>query len=212
MHVARCLSRAFVCTTARACLRAARCRRSSCASAAPCACQRSVPGCRGLRREPVVSAMFRLSFACCCARILAAQPGQQQQQQGDLAADVGKAIADIAGRVALEDGYGEEFAAAFAPGARSLRAQRSPSDAVAFAGAEGSTAGHLVTLRPPAETTDDALRAISALEAAGSSKRAAAKESHASALQRVLEAEGRETNKILAAELARSMAAAAGQA
>ena len=142
--------------------------------------------------------MFRLSFACCCARVLAAQQGRQQ----DLAADLGAAIADIAGRVALEDGYSEAFAAAFHPSGRSLRAARAPRDAVAFAWTNGGAAQHVVMLHSPSETTDDALGSISALEAVGESKRAAALETYTSAWPRLLDAEGRETHKIFVAELA----------
>ena len=137
-------------------------------------------------------------FACCCARVLAAQQGRQQ----DLAADLGAAIADIAGRVALEDGYSEAFAAAFHPSGRSLRAARAPRDAVAFAGTNGGAAQHVVMLHSPSETTDDALGSISALEAVGGSKRAAALESYSSAWPQLLDAEGRETHNIFVAELA----------
>ena len=151
--------------------------------------------------------MFRLSFACCCARVLAAQQGRQQ----DLAADLGTAIADIAGRVALEDGYSEAFAAAFHPSDRSLRAARAPRDAVAFAGANGGAAQH-VMLHSHSETTDDALASISELEAVGESKRAVALESYTSAWPRLLDAEGRETHKIVVAELAPLLAIDARQA
>jgi hypothetical protein len=144
------------------------------------------------------AAMPLLFVACCCAGVLAAPQGQQH----DLAADLGKAIADIAGRVALEDGYGEEFAAAFRPSGHSLRAGHAPSDAVAFAGADGGAAQRLVLLHSPAETTDAALRSISTLEAAREPKRAAALESYTSALPRLLDAEARETRNIFVAELA----------
>ena len=144
------------------------------------------------------AAMPLLFVACCCAGVLAAPQGQQH----DLAADLGKAIADIAGRVALEDGYGEEFAAAFRPSGHSLRAGHAPSDAVAFAGADGGAAQRLVMLHSPAETTDAALRSISTLEAAREPKRAAALESYTSALPRLLDAEARETRNIFVAELA----------
>ena len=152
--------------------------------------------------------MARLFVACCCAGVLATREAQQH----DLATDLSKAIADIAGRVALDDGYGEEFAAAFRPSGHNLRAGQAPSNAIAFAGADVGTAQRLVTLHSPAETTQDTLRSISTLEAAQETQRAAALESYTSALPKLLHAEARETHNIFQAELAPLLAIKAQQA
>ena len=156
-----------------------------------------------LRQLPccVSIAMVRSSFVACFVWVAAA--AQDQHRGGDLAAELGKVIAEIAGKVALEDGYGDEFAAAFSHGQRAGSTHGSaPDGAVAFADVRGVEAGHTLTLRPPQETTEDVARSISALAATDASTRDAAKTSYAEAWQRMLDAEARAVQRIVKTELA----------
>ena len=108
--------------------------------------------------------------------------------QGDLASQLRGSIASIAQRVALEDGYGEEFAKAFSPSKAGELTEHS-ARASAFVNLNGNGAKDVVTLRPPEETTDDIANAVASLEAAGTSARASGKKTYSATWQRMLEAE-----------------------
>jgi len=156
-------------------------------------------------RASVWLVMFRFMCALSCACGSVALRGREAG--GDFAAELAGAIADIARKVALEDGYGDEFASAFSAGQRRSTAA---NGAVAFADVRGGEADYTLTLRPPEEAMGDVAQSVSALEAAGVAERNSAKESYAAAWQRMLDAEKRATQSILRSELA-SLAAAGAQ-
>ena len=154
-------------------------------------------------RASVWLVMFRFMCALSCACGSVALRGREAGGAAELAG----AIADIARKVALEDGYGDEFASAFSAGQRRSTAA---NGAVAFADVRGGEADYTLTLRPPEEAMGDVAQSVSALEAAGVAERNSAKESYAAAWQRMLDAEKRATQSILRSELA-SLAAAGAQ-
>ena len=129
--------------------------------------------------SPIITLrMVRLllaSFAAsCCAVELKALRGD-----GHLAAELGHAIADIAGRVALQDGYGDEFADSFVAGVRSDAAPVSKGDgAVGLLGAHRD-ADRALMLQSPSESPEAFADSMSALMSSASSERAAAKEAYA---------------------------------
>ena len=118
---------------------------------------------------------------------------------GDAAAELAGAIAGIARKVALDDGYGGEFAAAFSSGT----VEKSGANAaVAFVDLQSGGADRSLILQQSEATGDDIVRSISALAEAGAAERAHAKVSFAADWQRMLAAESRATDRILRAELA----------
>ena len=118
---------------------------------------------------------------------------------GDAAAELAGAIAGIARKVALDDGYGGEFAAAFSSGS----VEKSGANAaVAFVDLQSGGADRSLILQQSEATGDDIVRSISALAEAGAAERAHAKVSFAADWQRMLAAESRATDRILRAELA----------
>ena len=122
---------------------------------------------------------------------------------------MGRAVADIAQRVAEDDGYGVDFAAdALSKALRGEVAIASKDFAPpAFVGLDALAGAEVVTLRPPIETTEDVARAAAAFEGARASKRAASTSAFDADWQRMLDAEARAIGKLLQTELVASASA-----
>ena len=142
---------------------------------------------------PMSRLMFAFGLFCVSLALRSREVG------GDAAAELAGAIAGIARKVALDDGYGREFAAAFSSGT----VEKSGANAaVAFVDLQSGGADRSLILQQSEATGDDIVRSISALAEAGAAERAHAKVSFAADWQRMLAAESRATDRILRAELA----------
>ena len=86
------------------------------------------------------------------------------EMQGDVSAvDLGRTVADIAQRVAEDDGYGVAFAGDFSKALRGETAIASQEFAPpAFVGLDARAGADVVTLRPATEATEDVARAADA--------------------------------------------------
>ena len=123
-------------------------------------------------------------------------------QGGVSAVDLGRTVADIALRVAEDDGYGVAFAGALSKALRGKTAIASQEFAPpAFVGLDALAGADVVTLRPAMETTEDVARAADAFAGARASKRAASTSAFDADWQSMLDAEARAIGKLLRAEL-----------
>ena len=152
--------------------------------------------------------MFRLSSALCSFYCLAVSA-----VQGDVSAiELGRAVADMAQHVAQGDGHASDIADGLA---RALRGESAvASSGVAppsFFGVDAIAGAEVITLRPPAEATQDIGRAVAALGDARVSRRAALTSAYGADWQRMLDGEKRAISKVLRAELVLATAAADGR-
>lgn len=102
----------------------------------------------------MISFRFAVALLCACG----SSALRARTAGGDVAKELASAIQDIAAKVALEDGYGEEFASAFAGGGASAAAGHS---AVAFVdvGSESRSAEWRRMLRAEARAAHKILSA-----------------------------------------------------
>lgn len=125
------------------------------------------------------------------------------EMQGDVSAvDLGRTVADIAQRVAEDDGYGVAFAGDLSKALRGETAIASQEFAPpAFVGLDALAGADVVTLRPAMEATEDVARAADAFAGARASKRAASTSAFDADWQSMLDAETRAIGKLLRTEL-----------
>ena len=131
-----------------------------------------------------------IAFAFCCL----SSALRTRANGDDPAAVLASAIAEMAGKVALGDGYGAEFLSEFPVGSHS-------NVGTAFADVIGADAVSTLVLGAPQETIDDAARSLSAAEAADGAKRRNVQDSQAAVWRRMLEAEASATKAIVMTEL-----------